>query len=96
MRDNSEVIFSLTTCNRVMEWHEYLLLTKRKNGTFTLKMRSAGEGRIDHDYCSKPFRSGYDFCLALTSATLAKWDEYLGRRTSHDVAAWHRETRPRT
>ena len=87
MRGNSEISFSVTAFNRVSEWDEYLMLTRRRKSTFTIGMRSAGDGNIESAHCSRPFRSARDFVLALDQAT----SDRVATPRRHPVATRWRE-----
>jgi hypothetical protein len=46
-----------------------VLLTQRRNGSFTLKVHAGGEGTTRSEYCSRPFRTAKGFVLALNESS---------------------------
>ena len=68
MPHNTVVLIHWEDWSHSSAWTEVLLLTKRGNGTFTLKAQTWGEAGTEYRYCSRPFRSGERFLLALDKA----------------------------
>lgn len=51
------------------DYWEAVLLTQRKNGAFTLKLKSGGDGTTRSDFTSKPFRTARGFLEAVAKAS---------------------------
>ena len=82
MRGKTELLF----------WKDFgyfeacILLTKRKNGSFTLKGQKGGCGGIEYCFCSRPFRDGKALLINMHLAAGEVYEEPLSFNWNEVVA----------